>query len=405
MKKTLLVIILQLVALASFAQVEQSLNVYNTESIVAIVSYVKNSDGFFDKTENSRTNFMNKNNIQRYYAYDKKNKKLYFTTDYGNYVAVLKDDYAKICKKSNTLPQLKEAEITLLIDANNKVLEEKIYYLNRANQEQIDFRKEQERQDSIRMVREQERQDSIRKDAEEKARLAKIERDKEKEKYFNSHHWNRVPTANIKIHCDYCEENIETTDTIVTAGANSYKIVWMDRLNGLFDIPYYHLHQGVIPAALKSNPSYSFHYEVFGDSLKEHYNSLEDDDIELYNKSQFRTHINKAQKLAPNGYFVDWEWSNEYSLAFNFKYRNTNKKTLKYIEVFWKAINPVGDVRNTGSFKGTGPVASWDAGRWEWDSSHYYLAGDVSSLSITKVIITYMDNTKVVVQGKNLRFN
>lgn len=409
MKKTIAILFLQFVAIVSLAQFDRSLNVSNTKTIFAIVSYYKNNDGFFNKIENSRTNYIEEYKIQKYYAYDKKNKKLYFVTDYGNYVAELKDEYAKKYKKSTSIPQLKEKDITILIDSINNDLAIKISYINNARQEQIDRMIEQARLDSIKarldsikMAREREIADSLYRIEVEQKRLARI---KQEEKYIKTHNWKLVPTGYNKIYCVFCEENVETNDTIICVGTDNNTIVWMDQLNGAFDIKYNHIHKGGVPFNLKNKPEFSFHYEVFKDSLKKHYNSIDDEELEQYNSLQIRSYLSKVQKKIPNGYFVDWSWDNDFSLSFDFKYRNTNKKTLKYIEVFWKAINPVGDVRNTGSFKGTGPVETWDAGRWKWDSSHYYLAGDVSRLIITKVIITYMDKSQVVIPQNKLKFS
>lgn len=75
MKKTIAILFLQFVAIVSLAQFDRSLNVSNTKTIFAIVSYYKNNDGFFNKIENSRTNYIEEYKIQKYYAYDKKNKK------------------------------------------------------------------------------------------------------------------------------------------------------------------------------------------------------------------------------------------------------------------------------------------------------------------------------------------
>ena len=409
MKKTTAILLLQLVGIVAFAQFDRSLNESNTKIILAIMSYNKNGDGFFIKAENSRVNYIEDYKIQKYYAYDKKNKKLYFVTDYGNYVAELKDEYAKQYKKSTSIPQLKEKEIPILVDSVNNDLAIKISYINNSRQAQIDYMKEQARLDSIKakidsinIARNKEISDSLYRLEVEQKRIARI---KEEENYIKTHHWRYVPTGYHKIYCVFCEENVETNDTITCVGTDNNSIVWLDRVNGIFDAYYYQIHKGGIPFDLKNKHEFNFHYEVFKDSLIEHYNSIDDDILEKYNYSQIRSYMSKIQKKVPNGYFVDWAWDNDFSLSFNFAYRNTNKKTLKYIEVFWKAINPVGDVRNTGSFVGTGPVETWDTGRWKWDRSNYYLAGDVSKLIITKVIITYMDKSKVIIPQNKLKFS
>ena len=81
------------------------------------------------------------------------------------------------------------------------------------------------------------------------------------------------------------------------------------------------------------------------------------------------------------------------------------KNTIKYIEVFFVVSNDVGDVRKTGSFKGTGPLEEWESASWDWDHSSYYVAGDASKMNISKVIITYTNGTKVTIPKNKIRFN
>ena len=191
MKKTITIFFLQFVGIVSLAQFNKSLNVSNTNTIYAIVSYDKDNDGFFHKIVNNRIFYVEDYKIQKYYAYDKKNKKLYFVTDYGNYVAELKDEYAKNIKKSNSIPQLKEKEITILVDSINDDLAKRISYINKANQENIDRMKEQARLDSIKakndsinMARERAIADSIYREEVEQKRLARI---KEEDNYIKTH--------------------------------------------------------------------------------------------------------------------------------------------------------------------------------------------------------------------------
>lgn len=84
---------------------------------------------------------------------------------------------------------------------------------------------------------------------------------------------------------------------------------------------------------------------------------------------------------------------------------NLNKRTIKYIDVYWKVSNGVGDVRKTGHFKGTGPLQEYESANWNWDYSSYYVAGDATEMEITKVIITYMNGQQLVLTGKQIKFN
>ena len=111
------------------------------------------------------------------------------------------------------------------------------------------------------------------------------------------------------------------------------------------------------------------------------------------------------KKKAPYGFFKSWGWNDEYScLSFNFNYMNTNAKTIKYIDVYFRVTNGVCDVRKTGHFQGTGPLAEFESASWEWDTSGYYVAGDASEMNITKVILTFINGTKKVLTGNLLVF-
>lgn len=403
MKRTVFVIIACLLCVVSQAQLKTEFNQYNTKSITAIVCYRQNMEGFYYKVENVRVIKLESTKIWNYYAYDKKNQKLYVEAEDGNYVVELNDNYAKIYKKASLIPQLKEKEIPSVVASTTTAVGKRFAQRNKQIQEEKDRIAAQQREDSIRKAY----QDSVRRVEEERAQeRARQERLDRMKSYARTHRWSHVPVKRCQIYCEYCEKTVETEDTVICIGATNDSIAWLDLKDGSLNISYFHNHKGAIPRSLKSHVAYKFHYDVFTDSLNaKWHDNVESGHDNLFNISEFTKYIKDVRKEAPNGYFIEWDWGNEYSLTFDFSYRNTNKKTLKYIEVFWKALNPVNDVRNTGSFKGTGPVEPWDYGRWEWDHSRYYLAGDVSQLSITKVIITYMDNSKVVIPTNKLRFN
>lgn len=116
-------------------------------------------------------------------------------------------------------------------------------------------------------------------------------------------------------------------------------------------------------------------------------------------------YVKRLKKSAPYGFFTDWGWDSEYScISFNFNYMNTNRNTIKYIDVYFKVTNDVGDLRKTGHFQGTGPLREFESASWEWDTSYYYVSGDGSNMNINKVILTYMNGTKKVLTGKLLVF-
>ena len=114
---------------------------------------------------------------------------------------------------------------------------------------------------------------------------------------------------------------------------------------------------------------------------------------------------NKIRKDYPYGFVSDWSWNDKYSnVTLYLKYCNTNKKTIKYIDVHFKITNAVGDVRKTGVFKGTGPVESFKSGTWDWDSSHYYVAGDATRMELTQITLTFMDGTKKILSKNQIKY-
>lgn len=391
MKKVFLLILLHFAfVLYSNAQIQKTFDWTNSIAIIGLQEYNSKHGDFFKKKENTWVKWLAVEDVINYYAYDKKNKKLYVETKHGNYAISLKDNEASYYK--NNVPNLKGNKLDEAISAVNIRLEERINVENANIQKRIDEHKAIERQRKL----QKEKDDSIK-------RVRDIE---EREAYLKYHKYNRIPVNKGTLYCDFCKKSIVIDDTITSYAANDSRIVWFDMLQGDLSLDYFHAHQGDISSSLKGYEPFKYHYEIFKDSLNEHYNELRANDLEIINSGYFLEYMARVRKKAPNGYFESWGWDNEYSfITFNFTYMNTNKKTIKYIEVFWKALNDVGDVRKTGSFKGTGPVETWQSGSWSWDNSHYYVAGDTSKMRLTKVIITYMDGSKVTIPQAKIMEN
>jgi hypothetical protein len=72
---------------------------------------------------------------------------------------------------------------------------------------------------------------------------------------------------------------------------------------------------------------------------------------------------------------------------------NTNSKTIRYIDVYFKVTMVLVMLEKSDTFRNR-PLKEFESGSWEWDSSSYYVAGDASNMNITKVILTYMNGTK-----------
>ena len=367
----------------------QSYNASNSISRVALVYYILDDDGYYQKKEN--VNLQEVLSVISTYGYDKKSHELYVETDKANCIITVNDDLHKLFKKSKSIPQLKSEDLTAKANAINQEMAEKFERLNVARREHIADSIERVRQDSIQKARE----DSLRIVSERNKEIA----------YKNNHRWFNIPSKKNDIYCDFCEKLIGTSDSLFCYGIKNDTLYWAGFETGKLDIEIRHIHAGKIPIDLSKDKDFIYHRKVYNDSLTSRIN-IDNGLASELNRDNFFDYMKELKREAPNGLFLDWEWDNEYSsITFNFKYMNTNKNTIKYIEVFFVVTNDVGDVRKTGSFRGTGPLEEWESASWNWDHSSYYVAGDASKMNISKVIITYMNGTKVTIPKNKLRFN
>lgn len=354
-----------------------------------IVSYTKNDKGFYVKTENKMTDVVN--GVVENYAYDKKAQNLYVLTETSNVVVTLTKDYAKVIKKNKDIPQLSGEELAKVIERHNEQLSEKFTVLNRQRDQQIT--------DSINKVR----QDSI--DEVNRRNAIVAAQNKAREDYISSHKFHEVPLGEHSMYCDICEEYINSKDVFYTLGIRNDSIYYSTIKKGKLGLSYNEVHESEILSSLKSDKDFLYHYEAFKDSL-----TNDSTDYALVARfldyAYYDDYWAKLKKVAPFGYVEDWGWDNEYSMVtFHIQYTNTNSKTIKYLTVYFKITNDVGDIRKTGYFRGTGPLKEDETASWNWDSSSYFTAGDSSNMSITKIVLTYMNGSKQVVSGKYLRFD
>ena len=332
------------------------------------------------------------------YAYDKKARNLYVLTENSNVVITLTKDYAKIIKRNKDIPQLLGEELDKEVQMRTKLLNDKYESLNREREQQI--------VDSIKKAR-QEEIDSINKaiqDSIDKTnRLqAMIEAQAE---YRRTHDPYDVPLGNVSLKCDICDKTIDSKDITRTFGIRNDSIYYTTNEEGKLGLYYAEAHQSEISSSLKSNKDFEYHYEVFKDRLTQ--DSIDYALLALYFCYQnYADYWKQLKKAAPYGYIEDWNWNDTYGMvSFDICYTNTNPKTIKYLTVYFKITNDVGDVRKTGYFKGTGPLKEGETASWDWDTSSYFTSGDSTTLSITKLVLTYMNGTTQVVSGKYLKFN
>lgn len=350
---------------------------------------MKNGNGFYVKNENRMTDVVA--GVVENYAYDKKAQNLYVLTENSNVVVTLNKDYAKIIKKNKEIPQLSGEELERVVERHNEQLKNKFSALNRKREQQITDSIDKARQDSI--------------DELNRQNALAAARNKAREDYVGSHDWHTVPLGNSHMKCDLCDEYIDSKDVFYTFGIHSDSIYYATVKDGKLGLSYIEAHESKIPATVSGDKDFSYHCEVFKDSL------IDDSTdyahmIRYISYKRYEDYMARLKKAAPFGYIEEWGWNNEYTMVtFNIRYTNTNSKTIKYLAVYFKITNDVGDIRQTGRFQGTGPLKEGETASWNWDSSSYFTAGDASQMSITKIVLTYMNGTKQVVAGKDLQFN
>lgn len=367
----------------------QNYNSTNSLARVALVYYVQDGKGFFQKKEN--VNLQEVSEIVSSYGYNKKSHELYLETERANCIVTVNDDLHKILKKSKSIPQMKDNELSIKSIEVSKKLEEKFTRLNQAREKFIN--------DSIQKARE----DSIKKAREDSIRFAKLA--KQKDDYRKAHNWRWVPINKTHLSCSLCDKSVYSEDSLFCMAFRNDTLYHLSFEDVALDESYMKIHKMYVPTSLKSDEQFKYHFEVYGDSLRA-FKLTALEDPESFNSYSAYEALQKVHAKAPNGYFEDWGWNDEYgSISFHFRYTNTNKNTIRYIEVFWVVTNDVGDVRKTGCFKGTGPLAEWETASWNWDHSMYYVAGDATNMNITKAIITYMNGSKVTIPKNKLWFN
>lgn len=358
----------------------------------ALVLFQKDAKGFYQPSQDVMVDRIY--GVTKNYAYDKKTHNLYVLTANGNFVVTLNKDYAKIVKKNKLIPQLKTEE----------ALE-----LSRKYTEDLSFKMEQynkDRRDSIYLARKKFIEDSIAHEkalAEIKKRNEKIKKDRELA-YKANHDWRSVPTGKIELHCSICDKSI-AKDSLTCLGIKNDSIYFFTLAKGYYNQKFALEHVAKIPSNLANYKDFKYHCEVYRDSLDSHSKILSNDLVNYLSASFTLEAFKEAKKLAPFGYFGDWGWDNEYGyVTFNFEYTNLNSKTIKYIDVYWYVTNDVNDICGRGNFKGVGPLKEGASASWEWDDSPYYVSGSASNMSISKVILTYMNGTKQVLSKNMIKF-
>lgn len=376
-----------LIATLSIANAFAQYNEYNSLSRRALVFYSKDSNGFYQRSTEIP---LSEVPVEKIYAFNKKENTLYVLASNANAAIVLDKDNSKIIKKDKSIPQLKGDELNAAIEKYTNQLDRKFQRLNEERAQAIKDSIAQAKADSIERVREYERKQEAQRQAAEN--------------YRNTHDYHIVPTGNASLSCTLCDKTFSVS-YLWCFGIKNDSIYFLTKEKGDLGISRVVAHAAEMPYSLTSNNDFIYHYRIFSDSLTRDSADYQDA-CNYLNFVDGTKYLSALRHIAPYGYVNSWSWNDDYSMVtFNINYLNTNPKTIRYIAVYFKITNDVGDVRCTGVFRGTGPLKQWESASWNWDDSMYFVAGDASNMQITKIVLTWMNGKKQVVSGRYLQFN
>jgi hypothetical protein len=121
--------------------------------------------------------------------------------------------------------------------------------------------------------------------------------------------------------------------------------------------------------------------------------------------------LNKAIKLLTQRqtFIIEKEYASEGygSVGLRLRFFNYFNKTIKYVEFETRPYNQVGDVQSDAvgrrSAKGRciGPIEPKDMGEYEFDDLYYNSNDVIARIVVTKLTITFMDNTKTTITDVN----
>lgn len=384
MKRIIIPLLLLILCVSANAQYGS----YNSVDRTMFVFWQRGTDGYFHRFENVRP--LSIDYIVEDYALDKKTKNLYVMTVNSNAVVTLDKETFKRIKKAGRVPQMKGQQLANAIAAHTERLDSMFTLLNAKWRQHVEDSISQARADSIERVREHERQLA----AQRKAAAI----------YRRSHNWHMVPTSGVGLYCTDCEKSFYNDSTFCVQ-KNDDLLYFVTPISGDLGINYLKVHVAEIPEELREKHDFNYHCDIFRDSLTN--DTLDYGDImEDVNNSFLAEYVRKLCRKAPYGFFDSWGWDDEYSMVtFNFRYTNLNPKTIRYITVYFRITNDVGDLRCSGYFRGTGPLKQFESASWDWDSSSYFVSGDASNMNITKVVLTWMNGKQQVISSRYLQFN
>ena len=367
---------------------------YDALSITALLEYVPDEKGIYH--EQRDVDAISRTLEAEPYAYNTKTHRLYIRTQRGNFVIQYEKSKDKVYKKDHLVPKLKDEELNEKVMGVSAGLQKYYREYNELRTKFIADSIAQVREDSVKAVRKREREDSLRRE----------EHRRQVEAYLAGSDIHFIRDYDDSLKCIYCDDETPLSQSYITGLTDSH-IAWLEPENdSSYPTQYPFRHVGEIPNKLRDLQSFKLHEEVYGDSLRF---SLSDFSEEKHNEildKKLRELEKKINRYYPDGMFEEFWWNDEYDmLTFGFRYFNTSYKTIKYIKVEVAILNDVGDVRNTYTFRGTGPLESFKTSTWDWDEPVAFLSGDVTTLDIKRVTITYMNGSTKVLTGDKIKYH
>ena len=385
-------------------------NPSNSIAITSIESYKTDHNGYWIKAPSSNLNTLNLSDSVSVLGKNNKDKSLFILAPHEIIQVMLSKDSYSAYKKAKEIQNLNPEEWNDLFSKKSKYLSEYHDWLNTTRKQYIqDSVVNAKRLEEIRRKEEARRHDSIQ-------AIINAKRQAEEDSiYRESHDYRQVDISSListngnylkrpKCLIEDCDYRLDDSILTLWSLCND-TLVTVSFMEMPLDLSVAKGHAFKLNDNIISDPIISRHIRVFKDSLS---NSTESatDQVKIINHIGAEKLLTQITKKAPNGYIDDWEWDNEYgSVTFNVSYTNTNKKTIKYIKFFFTVYNAVNDVRGSGSVSGTGPVEEFSTARWEFDNTHCWVAGDATTMKITKIHITYMNGSTVTLTGNKILIN
>lgn len=406
MKKSLLLLFAVFFSVSNlFGQVyerKKPLYVSTQHRVHLYGAYEKGKDGLYKYTDFgmdkpfSPDDFLNlSDGDERFFAYDKKNNRLYFYSDnvFGYYSPTEKwpmEEAKKGVKKSN-VPIVTLEDIDQIINDGRKALDN--IYIQK-NDSIIEVR---------RIALEKEREKKI-KDSIELAKKKEVEH----EEFRKTHDWHELNLENsVMMYCNHCK-SLHNEVNMFVLSLSSDTIYYLREDPDLVTLGkvLHSIHYSEMKT-IKQNNKFKEYIEIWRDSiaLNNQFTNANAERVNLYNYIQF---TDEVAKLAPNGYIVDWGWNlnSADGIEPSFSYFNTSNKTIKYVDFYFSIYNAVGDKcilkyprSYIGNVRGVGPVEPGNYSTWNWDRATHYTTGDASEMRINKIVITYMDKTVKTLTG------